>query len=130
LQDQAFIATPAARPAMAELSVRLLWLSLGIGVVQVPLDWPFASRPFVTLSAFIVIFTFAMVAFFIWKIGQGKNWARIVFLLFFLLGVEPYVSHTRSHFTHSVLSGTLGAVQFGLEVVGLCLIFTSELRED
>ena len=86
LQDQTLPVT-AVKPVAIRRAIGLLWASLAIGVVKTPLNWAyFTSRASAAFNAFVMIFTFAIIGFFIWKIGQGKNWARIVFLALFVIG--------------------------------------------
>jgi len=127
LQDQTL---PALKPAAVRQAIGLLWTSLAIGALKLPLDWAYlSSRASVAFNAFVIIFTFAVTAFFIWKIGQGKNWARIVFLVLFLLGVVPFVLIVRPEFARSPTSGLLSTVQFGLQAVAFFLIFASPGKE-
>jgi hypothetical protein len=123
LQDQTL---PVLKPAAVRRAIGLLWASLAIGALTTPLNWAYlTSQASGAFNAFVIIFTFPITAFFIWKIGQGKNWARIVFLVEGLLGVVPFVFIVRSEFARSPASGLLSTVQFGLQAVAFFLIFTS-----
>ena len=127
LQDQTF---PVLKPVAIRRAIGLLWASLAVGVAKTPLNWAYlTSRASGAFNAFVIISTFAITAFFIWKIGQGKNWARIVFLVLFLLGVVPFLFIVRSEFARSPASGLLSTVQCGLQVVAFFLIFTSPGKE-
>src|SRR2546425_7152733 len=127
MQDQTLPVT-VVKPVAIRRAIGLFWGSLAIGVVKTPLDWAYlTSRASTAFNAFIV--TFAMSAFFIWKIGQGKNWARIVLLVLFLLGIVPYIFIVRSEFARSLASGILSTVQAGLQAVGFFLVFTSPGKE-
>ena len=127
LQDQNL---PLLKPVAVRRAIGLLWASLAIGALKTPLDWAYlTSRASVAFNAFVIIFTFAITAFFIWKIGQGRNWARIIFLVLFLLGVVPFVFIVRSEFARSPASGLLSSVQSGLQAVAFFLIFTSPGKE-
>jgi hypothetical protein len=129
LQDQTLPVT-AIKPVAIRRAIGLLWASLAIGVVKTPLDWVYlTSRASGAFNAFVIIVTFAIMVFFIWKIGQGKNWARIVFLVLFLLGIVPFFFIVRSEFARSPASGILSTVQSGLQAVGFFLVFTSPGKE-
>jgi len=126
-QDQTL---PTAKPVAIRRAIGLLWASVAVGVVKTPLNWAYlTSRASGAFNAFVIIFTFAITAFFIWKIGQGKNWARIVFLAVFLLGVVPFLFIVRSEFGRSPASGLLSTMQFGLQAVAFFLIFTNPGKE-
>ncbi len=111
-------------------AIGLLWASLAIGVVKTALDWGYlTSRASAAFTAFVLIFTFAISAFFIWKTDQGKNWARIVLLVLFLLGIVPYLFIVRSEFARAPASGILSTGQAVLQAIGLFLIFSNPGKE-
>ncbi len=127
LQDQTL---HVLKSVAVRRAIGLLWASLAIGALKTPLNWAYlTSRSSGAFNAFVIIFTFAITTFFIWKIGQGKNWARIVFLVLFLLGVVPFVFIVRSEFARSAASGLLSTLQFGLQAVAFFLIFSSPGKE-
>jgi hypothetical protein len=116
----------AVKPVEIKRATDLLWVSLAIGLVKIPIDWAhLTSQASAAFNTFVIIFTLVLSAFFIWKIGQGRNWARIVLLVLFLLGMVPYIFIVRGEFARSLASGTISAVQLGLQTVAFFLIFTS-----
>jgi len=125
MQDQAIHGT-TIRPVAIGQALSLFWASLGLGFVKLPLDWAYlTSQAPPVFNAMIVMFTLAITVFFIWKIGRGKNWARIIFLVLFVLGTVPFIFIVRSAFARSVVSGLISVLQMGLQAVGLFLIFAS-----
>jgi hypothetical protein len=118
------------RPAAIGQALALFWASLGLGFVKLPLDWH-TSRPKPRLSSIPLLLSSLLPSlfFFIWKIGQGKNWARIVFLVLFVLGTVPFIFILRSALARSMVSGLVSILQMGLQVVGFFLIFASPGKE-
>jgi hypothetical protein len=129
MQDQA-LPTTTIKPASIGQALGLFWASLGLGFVKLPLDWAYlTSQASPIFNTIIIVCTFGITAFFIWKIGQGKNWARIVFLVLFVLGTVPFIFILRSALARSVVSGLVSILQIGLQTVGFFLIFASPGRE-
>jgi hypothetical protein len=71
------------KPPEIRRATNLLWVCLAVGLVKTSLQWPYlAARASIGFTGFVLVFTLAVVGFLIWKIGQGKKWARIVFPVF------------------------------------------------
>lgn len=115
-----------SRPSTIGVALGLLWVGLAIGPIKLLFNWAYlVSRSGVAVNVFIVGVGLAFYCFFIWKIGEGKNWARIAFLVLFVLGVAPYIFILRSEFARSPLLGTMSIVQAGIQAAALYLLFTS-----
>ena len=98
--------------------------------MKTPMQWAYlTARASIAFTGFILVFTLAIISFLILKIGQGRNWARIVFLLFSGLGLLPFLFVLRSEFVRSPALGTFSVLQVGLQVFALFLIFTSPGKE-
>ena len=122
--------TAATKPAIIQSAISLLWASLAIAAVKVVLDWAnFVGRGSAAFTAFIMIFTFAVIGFVVVKIGQGKNWARVIFLVVFVVGIVTAFLTLRSEFAQSRLLGILSIVQAALQATALYFIFTSPGKE-
>src|ERR1035441_3929891 len=75
------------KPPAIRRAIALLWFSLGISLGAVPFEWSWLRSVSSVFSIVSENFLSAgLFAFFIWKIGQGKNWARITYLVLFVLG--------------------------------------------
>jgi hypothetical protein len=118
------------KPPEIRRATNLLWVSLAVGPVKTSLQWPYlTARSSIALTGFILVFTLTIVGFLILKIGQGRNWARIVFLVFSALGFLPFLFVLRSEFARSPALGTLSVFQVGLQLFALLLIFASPGKE-
>lgn len=115
----------AQKPQPVVTAVNLLWASLAVGVVKMLMD--FSNLSGVAPAAFtnfILIFTFALIAFLVFKISSGRNWARITFLVMFIIGVLPTLPIVLDEFSRSAVVGALSVAQIGLQVFALFLLFT------
>jgi hypothetical protein len=113
------------KPQPVVTAVNLLWASLAVGLVKMLMD--FSNLTAVAPAAFtnfILIFTFALIGFLIFKISAGRNWARITFLVLFIIGVLPTLPIVLGEFSRSAVVGALSVAQIGLQVYALILLFT------
>jgi uncharacterized membrane protein len=74
----------------------------------------------------VALLTLAIIAFLIVMIGHRKNWARITFLILFLIGVLPSIPIYINSFTLNPLSGSVELIQAALEIIALVLLFQKE----
>jgi len=115
----------AQKPQPVVTAVNLLWASLAVGLVKMLMD--FSNLSGMAPAAFtniILIFTFALIAFLIFKISAGRNWARITLLVMFIIGVLPTLPIVLDDFSRSAVVGALTVAQIGLQVYALILLFT------
>ncbi|MBX7228967.1 MAG: hypothetical protein K1X48_05125 [Burkholderiaceae bacterium] len=67
----------AQKPQPVVTAVNLLWASLAVGLVKMLMDFSnLSSMAPAAFTNFILIFTFALIAFLIFKISAGRDWAR------------------------------------------------------
>jgi hypothetical protein len=63
--------------------------------------------------------------FFIFKIGRGRNWARIVYLILFILGVIGWIlGFTTAMETQGLLPVIIGLVNLVLVLIAMILVFS------
>jgi hypothetical protein len=117
--------TTAQKPQHVGTAVNLLWASLAVGLVKMLMDFLnlSAAAP-AAFTNFVLIFTFALIGFLIFKISAGKNWARITFLVLFIIGVLPTLPIVLGEFSRSPVVGALSVAQIGLQLYALLLLFT------
>lgn len=115
-----------SRPAIVSNAVRLLYASLAIGVVRAFLEFNtmVADAP-IGLVLVISAITFGLLLFLIYKIAAGRNWARIVFLVLFVVGVPMSVIPLVHSLAQTPVSGLIGLVQLVVQVIALVMLFQS-----
>lgn len=115
----------AQKPKSAVLAVKLLWVSLAIGLIPILMDFSvFNNTETLAFTSFILIFTFGLLGFLFAKISAGKNWARVTFLVLFIIGGLPGMFLILERFSRSSFVGILSVVQIGLQGYALFLLFT------
>lgn len=113
-----------ARPAQVLHAVRLLYVSLGIGLLQIYIKAPvMTSIHGSDRLMFLVPLVALTVILFFMLIGQGTNWARMLLLISYSLEVLALPGRMADSFQVSVLSGALCAIQAGLQLWALILLF-------
>jgi hypothetical protein len=113
------------KPQSVSTAVNLLWASMAVGLVKMLMD--FSNLSAVAPAAFtnfVLVFTFALNAFLIFKISAGRNWARITFLVMFVIGMLPTLPLMLGELSRSPVVGALSVAQVGLHVYALFLLFT------
>jgi hypothetical protein len=129
------MALDKTRPKNVSTAIKLLYLSLILGIINSVLvvitliNSPVTSLPSAYLgittgiTIFILFVTLALLAFFIYKIGKGKNWARILYLILFLIGIPSAVINLIQFFTTWAISGIIGFCEIILDAVAVILLF-------
>jgi len=116
----------AEKPRTVALAVNLLWASLAIGFAKIPLDLPsLAAVPSPGIVWPVVILLLAFICFVIFKISSGRNWARITFLILFLIGLVTAVPTLASEFARAPVVGILSIVQGIVQGYAMYLVFTN-----
>jgi hypothetical protein len=112
------------RPSRVTAAVYLLYLSLGFMAAQGLLE---CSVPGGNQSeGFGVLGTLPVSALFYYMIGKGQNWARITFLLLFILSIPLLVTRFPSHPVSGSLGigrSTLEITEIAIELAALSLLF-------
>jgi hypothetical protein len=129
---KAVVANPIAgvesfsRPHEVALASRLLWCSLVLGVVNFVVDSGPAvvagSLPPVAIA--VSLSTFGLLAWLTHGIGRGGNWARVTFLVMFVLGVPVFLWALPTLLERSMLATATSLAISVLQIVALYLVFT------
>jgi hypothetical protein len=116
------------QPDKVFIAIELLWISVALSVISI--IFSFSSSLEVANASGLgflwlivtLCLSFFLMAFFIWKIGQGKNWARITYLVLLIIGF-PFTIY--SYFTSalSVLAIVLSIFQEAMLIVALVFLF-------
>ena len=113
-----------SRPDKVSTAVKLLYLSIAIGVVRSIFEIPTLTQTTsLSLVISVSVFTLAIMAFLIYMIGRGRNWARITFLVLFLIGLPFSVLPLLQSLLANPISGVLGLSQAVLQIIALVFLF-------
>ena len=117
--------TSPQMPREAKLATNLLWISLGVGLINFAFQFDYLkSQASVGFIVTVSGITFAIIALLVHFISAGRNWARITFLVMFLLGLIPAVPQLAAIFERSLLSGLTSLGQWLLQIIALYLVFS------
>lgn len=111
---------PSKRPEQVSAAVYLLYASLALGLVR-SLFFPDAGAPRsqVLFKVFVSAITFALSLIIIYKIGSGRNWARMVFAALCVLGLAATLLAADPHQAY----GGVFIVQAVSHALALVLLF-------
>lgn len=114
----------STRPASVASAVKLLYTTLGVGVLRSAIEFDGLSESVpaeFVITVWLLATTIMLTLFY--NIGAGRNWARITFLVLFAIGlpfaVQPLLQSLSSHF----VSGVLGIAQLVGQISALVLLF-------
>ena len=113
------------KPDSIARAMNLVWASLALGFVRLAIDYQYMQSlgPVIVFNSIFVL-VFAITAFLVFKMSAGRNWARITFLVLFVIGVIPTIPILLADFSRSAVSGGIGVIQAGLQLYALVLVFT------
>ena len=78
------------QPTHIKSAVILIAFPLVIGFIKFAFDYDFiTSLAPILITMIIMVITALIMLFFAYKIWTGRNWARIVFTVFFVIGIYP-----------------------------------------
>lgn len=118
------IAQPANRPEKVGTAVKLLYITLGIGVLRSIMEASMhAQMVSPTFVMFITFFVLGIMWLFIYMIGRGRNWARITFLVLFIIGIPFSVLPLLRSLAVNPISGLLGIGLMVIQIVALVFLF-------
>ncbi len=113
------------KPQSVASAVNLLWASMAVGLVKMLMDFPNLSAVApAAFTNFVLVFVFALDAFLIFKISAGRNWARITFLVIFVIDMLPTLPLMLGEFSSAPVIGALSVAQVGLQVYAMFLLFS------
>lgn len=117
------VTTPINRPDKVTMAVNLLWASLGVAVLQLAVS---ASSFGSYLSMYIIpigFFSVAFSGFFIYMIGEGRDWARIISSLFFVIGFLFYAGPVFQMLMVNPFLGSMGIGQLAAQAIAYAFLF-------
>ncbi|HKQ30869.1 MAG TPA: hypothetical protein VJS66_06255 [Burkholderiales bacterium] len=118
---------PSARPASVAGAVKLLYATLGVGILRGVLEFQAVadSAPMGFVLTVWALTMGAMLMLF-YHIGAGRNWARITLLALFVLGLPFAIQPLLQSLASQPVFGALGVVQMAAQITALALLFRPE----
>lgn len=121
------------RPRNVVIGVALLWIQLVLGIpgmvyqaLNPPVEITEELVRTITLVTMAVVMTGSVVLYAVlnWKCWQGRNWARIVHLVFLGLGLAAIYWALPKTFSMSTIRGVVYVVQMLLDIAAVMLLFS------
>jgi hypothetical protein len=115
---------PSARPANVAAAMKLLYATLGIGVLRSVVEFHGLSEAVPAefiVTVWVLVITIMLTLFH--NIGVGRNWARIVFLVLFVAGLPFSIEPLLLSLSSNVVSGILGVAQMAGQITALIMLF-------
>ena len=108
----------------------LMYISLVLGIVNAILQYPaFSARIPGAFIIFIQAFVVAFFVLFIWLIARKRqNWARWIFVIFFVLGLPVYALGFTDLLQRTPAAALIGLVQLALQLGAVIFIFTGDAK--
>ena len=116
------------RPEKVTNAVNLLWIGIGLGVINVFLTLinsinTMEDSSLITYFILQSLFTIAILSFLIYMIGKGRNWARITFLVLFIAGALIIIPQLIILLMTNTFIGILTLIHSILQLIALVLLF-------
>ena len=101
------------RPVQAGIAVALLWVTLVLQAAGLTFLWRLFRlfTPFMFVAAGMLTVIWILMAFLVAMIERGRNWARITYLVLFLLGLPFSVLSIIGSYQEVPLLSLSGVVQ-------------------
>jgi hypothetical protein len=119
----------SGRPAKVVLAVKMLYFVVGVGVLRtafmVVRHLEVRSPDFLIMTKF---FSYALSLYLIYLVGKGKNLARWLLVMIFVVSIPLTILPYFESITHNPVGSALGIAQLVMYVIGLVLLFHSSSR--
>ncbi len=113
------------RPAKVGTAVRLLYTTMGLIVLANIIDAAAFTRvvPIVTAMMTITFFEVGITWLLAYMIGKGRNWARIVLLILFIIAMPVSAVPLWQSLSTNPISGLIGIARLAMEILSLIFLF-------
>ena len=123
--QEAMVQENIQKPIAVVRAVQFLWASFALEWVKLLVNssnpGAIPSTPYVY---FVMFFTFVVVGYLIYRISAGENWARLAFLIMFVMGTAPALPAIIGELSRASVLGMLFAAQIAIQIYALFLLFT------
>ena len=118
-----------ARPPLINVATVLLCATFGAGLISSTIQWQYlSSRAPIGFLAFTGLFTFALGGWIFYKLWQGRNWARIVMLVMFVVGAPLSLPQLPVMFMRSPMGAAIFVFQTAAQLGALYIVFLTSAR--
>lgn len=114
----------ANQPTHIKSAVILIIFALVIGFIKLALDYEYiTSLAPIQFTLITMVITVLIMLFLTYKIWTGRNWARIVFTVFFVIGIYPAFLLLPAEMNRNFLIFLISILQVLLQIVAIIFMF-------
>lgn len=112
-------------------AANLVYLSLLVGLIKSIFYETMTNQKILSdsKSLTIGIVTIIIIGFIGYKIGQGKNWARITLLVLFIIGMIGFPFIILNEFQINPIIGVVSITQMFIQLYVLIILFSGESKD-
>ncbi len=120
------------RPSTVSTAVQLLYITLIIafvcGIINIihVHSHPESSTMGIGPMTAVLVVSLVVCWFFFYNIARGRNWARIIYLILFILGILSTGWHLKMYLDQGMLISLATLVNYVIGIIALVLLFTTE----
>ena len=124
--QDAIAAVANSKPAVVTYAVRMLYTSVALSVATFFSEWlVFQNVPIDFFEMFFVMFVGWWLSLWcIYKVGQGRNWARILLLVLYLLNIPMFIHGLMDLYPYSIILVVLALAGFVLQAIAYIMLFS------
>ena len=118
------------RPAEVIYAVRLTIASLVLALVAFPLKGPAMIKPSpIILGIFAIFLTLSFTGFLIFMILRGQNWARLLYITLFFLGLPFSFPAFLIILSKNPVAAVINLLQLSLQMMAVVLLLQKPARD-
>ena len=112
------------RPLKVARAVKIFYLVVGVGIIRAVMT---IIRHADVRSPYFLIYTkliiYAGSLYVIYQLSKGRNWARWVLVVIFIISIPLVILPAFASFSHNPVNSLLGFTQTALYIIGLVFVF-------
>jgi hypothetical protein len=117
----------AEAPPVLRRAMGVFYVALALGLVRSILDWAAVVRdqggiPFLMFVLLVSVLVIEL--FFVLQVARGRHWARVMYLVLFLMGAPYNAGALIRTFGHAPYSAAVGALQLALQGLFVAMLFS------
>src|SRR5574340_560235 len=118
------------RPREVVYAMRLTIASLVLALVAFPLRRPEVIKShLMVLGIFAIFLTLSFTVFLIFMILRGQNWARLLYITLFFLGLPLSVPAFLMALSKNPISAFINLIQLSLQMMAVVLLLQKPTRD-
>ncbi len=124
LEDKPMDQSPPTQPEKVKTAIISLYISLVLGVVRG--IWEMYDSPDIPsplIGILIACFVVGLLCFIVYNINRGYNWARLTFLILFLIGTPFAISQVVQDLANHPITARISVAQIVLQAIALVFLY-------